>query len=106
LTIDVSTNWSSGPWSAFCAYCASLSRSGPVCPFELAGLYVWQPAQPSEAKNFFPWAGSPFGSAAVVVCGSVPSTACAVGPPMPWPPHPASSGIAAKSTRNGRRIGA
>src|SRR5881394_1001449 len=95
LTIDVSTNWSSGPWFPCLAYCGSLSRSGPTLPFEAAGWYVWQPPHPFEANSCLPAAAFPFGSV-VVCCGSVPSTAWAVGFTTPWLPQPAPrSGSAA-----------
>src|SRR5207248_855894 len=41
-------------WPAFCANCASLSRSGPTVPVVPAALNVWHAPQPCAVKTAFP----------------------------------------------------
>ena len=57
-TIDCFVNAASGCFACF-AYCASLSRSGPIVPVDPAGLYVWHELQPWAAKSALPFAALP-----------------------------------------------
>src|SRR5512133_588703 len=84
---------------ACCAYCGSLSRSGPMFPFASgpAGVYVWHEPQPWAAKIALP--GDSF--------ATVPTTVFGVGVLTPWLPQPASANAAAAQTavRAAPRIG-
>src|SRR5919206_4283563 len=90
FTIDSRAKAASG-FPAFCAYDASLSRSGPIFCVAPAGLNVWQPPQPLESKTLLPAdcappCAPPAPAAPVVVCsvvagmvGTVPTTVCGSG---------------------------
>src|SRR5919109_863642 len=84
-TIESWTNAVSGCFACL-AYVASLSRSGPICPFASgpAGVYVWHAPQPCAAKIPFPGAS----------CLTVPTTVCGAGETTPLPPQPASASTA------------
>src|SRR5215831_2316448 len=98
--IDVNAKVAVGPLLACFAYWSSLSRSGPTVPCEPAGVKTWQPPQPFEAKRVLPAAGSPVGTEAWLVVGTVPITVSAVGSTVPEPPQPARMNAIA---RNGAR---
>src|SRR5215831_7544678 len=87
--IDVATNDLSGCFACF-AYCARLSRLGPMFPLASgpAGVNVWHAPQPCAAKIALPGDS----------CATVPTTVFGVGVFTPWLPHPASASPAATQT--------
>src|SRR5919204_5922713 len=107
-TMDSRVKASSG-FPAFCAYDASLSRSGPIFCVAPAGLNVWQPPQPFAAKTLLPAdcplpCAPPPAAAPVVVCsvvagmlGTVPITVCGSGFAIFSPPQPMSANAASRS---------